>query len=153
MTAVGNSSRFLGAAAAALTLGACTVSSDEQGSRDAESEATAACAGVERTGPNADYRREAAAIARSLGLEPAAIKVEQAMRQQGWTFAWATPPRLERGVFIIRRGSGGADEVVETWGGVATPDERDATARWARDLPGGPPVEIARCFAREVTSD
>jgi hypothetical protein len=55
---------------------------------------------------------------------------------------------MEAVVFFLRRGA--QPELVEVWGGVATPEERTEIVQWARKLPGNPPAELSECFASAV---
>ena len=105
--------------------------------------------GVDSSLTQEQRRAEGVRIARALKRNPDSLVVERAMRQGDWTAVWATPNDREAGVFFLRRGA--RPELVEVWGGVATPEERDEIARWARKLPGSPPPELSECFASAVT--
>jgi hypothetical protein len=109
-----------------------------------------ACRAVDTSLSNEEGRSEAARVARALERNPGSLTFTGAMRQGEWTLVWATPDDREAGIFFLRRRA--EPELVETWGGVATPEEREEIVQWALGLPGGPPVELARCFAAHVSS-
>ncbi len=109
-----------------------------------------ACKAVDSSLSPEQRRSEAARLARALERDPASLTLTRVMRQGEWTLVWATPDDREAGVFFLRRGA--QPELVETWGGVATPEEEAETAQWARKLPGSPPAELAQCFAAQISS-
>ncbi len=131
-----------GALAISMLLAGC---SHTPAGRSAE-----ACRAVDTSLTHEQRRSEAARVARALERNPASLAVTRAMRQGEWTLVWATPDDREAGVFFLRRGA--EPELVETWGGVATPEERDDIEKWALGLPGGPPAELAQCFAAQVST-
>ena len=131
------------APALALLLAACS-GGEQSGS-------AGGCAGVDTALTEAQRQSEAGRVARALQRDPASLQLTRVMRQGDWTLVWATPNDMEAGVFFLKRGA--QPELVETWGGVATPEERAEIAQWARKLPGNPPPELAECFASAVVSE
>jgi hypothetical protein len=109
-----------------------------------------ACVAVDTSLSAGQRRSEGARLARVLERDPASLTLTRVMRQGEWTLVWATPNDREAGVFFLRRGA--EPELVEIWGGVATPEEEAEIEQWARKLAGGPPAELAQCFAAQVSS-
>ena len=81
-------------------------------------------------------------VARALPPDAGDAAVLRVLESGPWSAVWAEPANLERGVFFFNEGL-----YVETWGGLVAPGERNATAAWARALPGSPPANLAECFA------
>ena len=77
-----------------------------------------------------------------------AANIAYVLAAAGWRLVWATPDNAERGVYFFHRTGRSGYRLIETWGGVIAPDERDDTVAWARRLKGGgPPTALAGCFA------
>ena len=135
---------FFGAAALAsviaASLAACSPANEQA--------ALEGCAAVDMSLTEAQRQSEARRVASALKRNPQSLNVTRVMRQGDWTLVWATPNDLEAGVFFLHRQA--KPELVETWGGIAAPDEGSAIAAWARKLPGTPPAELSQCFASTI---
>lgn len=99
-------------------------------------------------------RADAARVASLSGQRTRQSDVSYVLTEGNWRLVFATPRERERGVFVMRRSPRGNYRLVETWGGVVTPDdERGDVARWARALPGGGvPARLARCMEQAIVA-
>lgn len=93
-----------------------------------------------------------ALIERQVGPDGGKVTVERRMEVGDWLAVWATPANLERGVFFIRNTPQGP-RFLETWGGVAGPEDRADVQAWARALDPEMPVALADCFAKVLSEE
>lgn len=96
---------------------------------------------------------DAALVARLGKQQLAASDIGPVMVEGPWRLVWATPHDAERGVYFFRREGSSGLRLIDIWGGVLAPGEREAGMGWARKLRGGgPSVRLAGCFADAVVA-
>lgn len=80
---------------------------------------------------------------RSLGPR----NIDMAMAEGSWRLVWVSSKDAESSVYFFKREPKGGFALVDTWGGVIAPDDRDGGIDWARKLKGGgPSPRLAGCF-------
>lgn len=98
----------------------------------------------------ASTRAADAALVTRIGRQKVSAKqVGYALSEGSWRLVWATPSDAERGVFYFRR-AGKGYRLVDTWGGVIPPDERNETIAWAHARAGHPSRRLSACFVDAV---
>jgi hypothetical protein len=93
---------------------------------------------------------DAALVTRVGKQKVTAAQVSHVLAEGDWRLVWATPADAERGVFFFHRTRGGRYRLVDTWGGVIAPDDRDGSIAWAQARPGHPSHRLATCFVAAV---
>lgn len=73
--------------------------------------------------------------------------ISMVLEQAPWRLVWATPNDAERGVFFFKQSENNGYQLVDIWGGVLAPEDRDGAVDWASKLNGGgPSPQLIRCF-------
>ena len=91
-----------------------------------------------------------AASKRNLGP----VNIGQVMSDGAWRLIWVNAKDSERSVYFFRRGPKGGFNLIDTWGGVMAPDDRQGGIDWARKLKGGgTSLHLAGCFADAIVAE
>lgn len=74
--------------------------------------------------------------------------IDRVMADGAWRLVWVSTKDAESSVYFFRRGAKRGFNLVDTWGGVMAPDDRQGGINWARKLKGGgTSARLAACFA------
>ena len=114
--------------------------------------ARGACAALHPPTSTAQRAADAALVTRVGKQRVSAKQVGYVLAEGEWRLVWATPSDAERGVFFFHRAGRHGYRLVETWGGVIAPDERDSTIAWAQARAGHPSRRLATCFVDALTA-